>query len=178
MDSEALQHANRRLVKKLSLVVIAMFGFGYAMVPIYDVLCEITGFSGRTGVVAAADVGTTLADRQVKVEFLASTAVGLDWEFRPLEKSMRVQPGGIYEVSYYAHNRSAVATVGQARPSVTPMKASLYFSKTECFCFTNQSFEAGEGREMPVRFVVSEDLPEEISTLTLSYQFFKVQSSS
>ena len=154
-----------------------MFGFGYALVPLYDVLCEITGFTGRTGVVAAEDVGQVDPTRLVKVEFLASTNVDLNWEFRPLVKSMQVHPGGVYEVKYFARNAGLVTTVGQARPSVSPTKASLYFSKTECFCFTNQSFEAGEGREMPVRFVVDDKLPAEISTLTLSYQFFKVESS-
>lgn len=171
---DSLAAANARLVKRLVVTVLAMFGFGYALVPLYDILCEVTGFSGRTGVVAAADVGTADESRLVKVEFLGSASSDLNWEFRPLVKSMQVHPGAVYEVSYYAENRSSVDTVGQARPSVSPIKASLYFSKTECFCFTNQNFAAGEGREMPVRFVVNEKLPEEISTLTLSYMFFKV----
>ena len=87
---------------------------------------------------------------------------------------MRVHPGGVYEVSYYARNRNSTTTIGQARPSVSPIKASIYFNKTECFCFSAQKFGGGEGREMPVRFVVGEDLPNEISTLTLSYTFFDV----
>jgi len=177
MPDPNIAAANRKLVKRLTLTVVAMFGFGYALVPLYDILCEVTGFTGRTGVVAAQDVGEMDQNRVVKVEFLASTSSNLNWEFRPLVKSMEVHPGGVYEVSYYARNRSNTATVGQARPSVTPTKASLYFSKTECFCFTNQKFDAGEGREMPVRFVVGEQLPGEISTLTLSYQFFNVESS-
>ena len=178
MTSDTLQSANKRLVKRLVFTVCAMFGFGYALVPLYDILCEVTGFTGRTGIVAAADVGELNPDRLVKVEFMGSTNADLNWEFRPLQKSMEVHPGGVYEVKYFAKNAGLVRTVGQARPSVSPTKASLYFSKTECFCFSNQSFEAGEGREMPVRFVVNDKLPEEISTLTLSYQFFKVDSSS
>jgi cytochrome c oxidase assembly protein subunit 11 len=177
MTSDTLPSANKKLVKRLVFTVVAMFGFGYALVPLYDILCEVTGFTGRTGVVAAENVGELNSDRLVKVEFMGSTNSDLSWEFRPLIKSMEVHPGGIYEVKYFARNTGLVKTVGQARPSVSPTKASLYFSKTECFCFTNQSFEAGEGREMPVRFVVDDKLPGEISTLTLSYQFFKVDSS-
>lgn len=177
MTSDTLQSANNKLVKRLVFTVVAMFGFGYALVPLYDILCEVTGFTGRTGVVAAENIGELNSDRLVKVEFMGSTNSDLNWEFRPLIKSMEVHPGGIYEVKYFARNTGLVKTVGQARPSVSPTKASLYFSKTECFCFTNQSFEAGEDREMPVRFVVDDKLPREISTLTLSYQFFKVDSS-
>lgn len=171
---DSLRAANRRLVKRLAVTVLAMFGFGYALVPLYDILCEVTGFTGRTGVVKAEDVGEIDATRLVKVEFLGSSMSDLNWEFRPLEKSMQVHPGAVYETTYYALNLSDVDTVGQARPSVSPSKASLYFSKTECFCFTNQHFAAGEEREMPVRFVVNEKLPESISTVTLSYVFFRV----
>ena len=173
-EPAGLQIANRRIVRRLVVTVLVMFGFGYAMVPLYDVLCEITGFSGRTGVVQAEDQVSVDYDRTVTVEFLASTATGLNWEFRPLTTKMQVHPGGIYEVSYYAENRNKSTTIGWARPSVSPIKASIYFNKTECFCFSSQKFEGGEGREMPVRFVVGENLPAEISTLTLSYTFFDV----
>ena len=169
-----LNTANRRLVRRLMVTVLAMFGFGYALVPLYNVLCEITGFSGRTGVVQAEDQISSDANRTVTVEFLANTASDLNWEFRPMITEMQVHPGAIYEVSYYAKNRNTVTTVGWARPSVSPIKASMYFNKTECFCFASQTFSGGEGRQMPVRFVVAENLPQEISTLTLSYTFFDV----
>lgn len=169
-----LKNANRRITRRLVVTVVLMFGFGYAMVPIYDVLCEITGFSGRTGVVQAEDQVLIDKDRLITVEFLANTASNLNWEFRPMTPKMQVHPGGIYEVSYYAHNLNRTTTVGWARPSVSPIKASLYFNKTECFCFASQALESGERREMPVRFVVAENVPDDISTLTLSYTFFDV----
>lgn len=174
---ESLRASNRLLVRRLLFMTVAMFGFGFAMVPIYDVFCDITGFNGKTGVVQAKDVGAADMERTVTVEFLATTNSDLNWEIRPLQKSMKIHPGAIYEVSYYAKNLSDTSSVGQAVPSVTPSKGSLYFNKTECFCFTRQLFEAGEGRAMPVRFVVDEDLPAEISTLTLSYTFFDVSES-
>ena len=162
------------MVRRLLVTVVVMFGFGYALVPLYDVLCELTGFSGRTGVVQAEDQVRIDTTRLVTVEFLANTASGLNWEFRPMTGKMEVHPGGIYEVNYYAKNLTQATTVGWARPSVSPIKASMFFNKTECFCFTSQALVSGEIREMPVRFVVAENLPDEISTLTLSYTFFDV----
>lgn len=173
-EPAGLKVANRRVVHRLLVTVLAMFGFGYALVPLYDALCEITGFSGRTGVVQAKDQVSVNTDRMITVEFIAGTASDLNWEFRPLTTKMQVHPGGIYEVSYYAKNLNSSTTIGWARPSVSPIKASIYFNKTECFCFASQKFEGGEYREMPVRFVVGENLPDEISTLTLSYTFFDV----
>ncbi len=166
--------SNGRLIRRLLLMVVAMFGFGYALVPLYNVFCEITGLNGKTGVVQAEDVRAVDETRTVTVEFLATTQSSLNWEIRPLVRTMEVHPGGIYEVNYLARNLDADRSVGQAVPSVAPSKASLYFNKTECFCFSRQLFEGGESRQMPVRFVVGADLPAEISTLTLSYTFFRV----
>ena len=166
--------ANLRVARRLVVTVVIMFGFGYALVPLYDVLCEITGFSGRTGVVQAEDQVRVDTERLITVEFLANTSRDLNWEFRPMTGKMQVHPCGIYEVSYYAKNLNEAPTVGWARPSVSPIKASMFFNKTECFCFASQALNSGEIREMPVRFVVAENLPSEISTLTLSYTFFDV----
>ena len=165
--------ANGRTARRLAVVVLAMFGFGYALVPLYDVLCEITGLGGRTGVVAAGalDAGVDTS-RTVKVQFLGTVNSRLPWEFRPNVASMEVHPGQVYETSYFARNLSETATVGQARPSVAPSVASLHFNKTECFCFVEQEFAPGEARDMPVRFVLSRELPAEIATVTLSYTFF------
>ncbi len=165
--------ANRRTARRLAIVVLAMFGFGYALVPLYDVLCEITGLGGRTGVVAAGSLdGGVDTGRTVKVQFLGTVNSRLPWEFRPNVASMEVHPGQIYETTYFARNLSEAATVGQARPSVAPSVASLHFNKTECFCFVEQEFAPGEARDMPVRFVLSRDLPADIATVTLSYTFF------
>ena len=173
-----LRTANGRIIRRLLIAVVAMFGFGYALVPLYDVFCQVTGFSGRTGVVQAENLGSSDETRLVTVQFIGSTNSDLDWDFKPNVKSMQVHPGGLYEATYNAKNRSMQATVGSARPSVTPLEASRYFNKTECFCFTKQAFAAGEARDMPVRFVVDADLPKEIQTVTLSYTFFDATQSA
>ena len=165
--------ANGRTARRLAIVVLAMFGFGYALVPLYDVLCEITGLGGRTGVVAAGSLeGGVDTSRTVKVQFLGTVNSRLPWEFRPNVASMEVHPGQVYETTYFARNLSETTTVGQARPSVAPSVASLHFNKTECFCFVQQEFAPGESRDMPVRFVLSRALPADIATVTLSYTFF------
>ena len=168
--------ANGRTAWRLAVVVLAMFGFGYALVPLYDVLCEITGLGGRTGVVSASALdGGVDTNRTIKVQFLGTVNSRLPWEFRPNVAAMEVHPGQVYETTYFARNLSHAATVGQARPSVAPSVASLHFNKTECFCFVEQEFAPGEARDMPVRFVLSRDLPADIETVTLSYTFFNSQ---
>ena len=165
--------ANGKTARRLAVVVLAMFGFGYALVPLYDVLCEITGLGGRTGVVAASALdGAVDTSRTIKVQFLGTVSSRLPWEFRPDVAAMEVHPGQVYETTYFARNLSATVTTGQARPSVAPSIASLHFNKTECFCFVEQEFAPGEARHMPVRFVLSRDLPADIVTVTLSYTFF------
>ena len=170
---------NRRLATRLAIVVVAMFGFGYALVPLYEVICEITGFGGRTGVVQEAELeGVVDQDRTVTVEFLGTVNSALPWEFRPTVSSMRIHPGQVYETEYLARNLSAATLIGQARPAVNPTAAATFFSKTECFCFSEQRLEGGEQRAMPVRFVVARDLPPEIRTITLSYTFFNAEARS
>ena len=171
--SAARAQANGKTARRLAVVVLAMFGFGYALVPLYDVLCEITGLGGRTGVVAASALdGAVDTSRTVRVQFLGTVSSGLPWEFRPDVATMEVHPGQVYEATYFARNLSETVTIGQARPSVAPSIASLHFNKTECFCFVEQEFAPGEARHMPVRFVLSRDLPADIATVTLSYTFF------
>ena len=165
--------ANGKTARRLAVVVLAMFGFGYALVPLYDVLCEITGLGGRTGVVAASALdGGVDTSRTIKVQFLGAVSSRLPWEFRPDVATMEVHPGQVYETTYFARNLSETATIGQARPSVAPSIASLHFNKTECFCFVEQEFAPGEARHMLVRFVLSRDFPADIATVTLSYTFF------
>jgi cytochrome c oxidase assembly protein subunit 11 len=165
--------SNARTAGKLALVAAAMFAFGYALVPLYNVLCEVTGLNGKTARIEAADAPEAIdAGRSVKVEFAAQAMAGLPWEFRPLEKSISVHPGETREVKYVVHNRSNEPVTGQAVPSVAPGLAAVHFKKIECFCFTQQTLKPGETREMPVRFVVSPKLPEGVQTLTLAYAFF------
>ena len=170
------QQSTRRLAAKLSVFVVAMFGFGYLMVPIYDVLCDITGLNGKTGVVDAADVraGDVDGKREITVEFVASLNQGARWEFQPSVVRMKVNPGELYTTHYIARNLSDGGVVGQAVPSVAPREASLYFNKTECFCFNRQAFAGGETKEMPLTFVIDPDVPDTVKTVTLSYTFFDI----
>lgn len=171
--------ANLRSAGKLSLVVLAMFGFGFALVPLYDVFCEITGLNGKTGVVEASSLDEVVDEtRLVTVEFTGSVNSRLPWAFAPIRQKMKVHPGKIYDASFIARNLGPVAKVGQAVPSVSPATASRYFDKIECFCFSAQRFESGEERELPLRFVVDTELPEEIKTVTLSYTFFERDENS
>ena len=162
---------------KLVMIPVLMFGFGFALVPLYDVFCEITGLNGKTGRVEAAQVDQKQVDtsRTIKVKFLANTGNGLRWTFEPVVTDMEIHPGQVYEAMYRVSNKTNKATVGQAVPSVSPNQASLHFNKTECFCFTNQELAPGETRDMPLRFVINHAIPEEILEVTLSYTFFNVE---
>jgi cytochrome c oxidase assembly protein subunit 11 len=161
---------------KLAAVTIGMFGFGFALVPLYDVFCEITGLNGKTGVVDAAQVASYAPDesREITVEFVATLNQGLGWDFEPVVTKMTVHPGKVYTTSYVATNLYEQAMVGQAVPGEMPNLASRFFNKTECFCFVNQQFEAGERRSMPVAFVIDPSIPDNVRTVTLSYTFFNV----
>jgi cytochrome c oxidase assembly protein subunit 11 len=164
-----------KTAKKLGLVAIAMFGFGYLMVPIYNVLCDITGFTGKTGQISQSQAKVAEVDqnRLVTVQFDTNVNPALPWEFRATQFKQTVRPGEIAETKFVVVNKSSKPVVGQAIPSVAPEQASLFFNKTECFCFINQVLAPGEKKEMVVRFVVDAELPEKISTMTLSYTFFK-----
>lgn len=167
-----------KTAKKLGLVAVAMFGFGYLMVPIYDVLCDITGFTGKTGQISQSQAKTADIDlnRLVTVQFDTNVNPTLPWKFKAAKFKQTVRPGEIAEAIFTVENTSSKPVIGQAIPSVAPEQASLFFNKTECFCFINQVLAPGEKKEMVVRFVVDSDLPEDISTMTLSYTFFKALS--
>jgi len=159
---------------KSLLLAVAMFGFGYLMVPIYDIICEVTGLNGKTGRVSISEANSAVAeDRLVTVEFVASVNSGGSWLFEPAVKEMQVKPGELNHAIYYAENLSNRAVVGQATPSVTPQAAAKYFNKTECFCFTRQPFEPKASKEMPLTFIIDPDLPINVDRVTLSYTFFK-----
>lgn len=176
MQPEDLTRANRKLVGKLGLVVIAMFGFGFVLVPLYDVFCDITGLNGKTGRIDAEAALSHVVDtsREVTVEFVASVNSDLPWEIKPMVRKIKVHPGEVTEVKYAARNKADGTVIGQAVPSLVPGLASKYFNKTECFCFTQQVLEAGEYKEMPLRFVVDPALPEDVTSVALSYTFFRM----
>lgn len=171
--SESRRKANRSLAVRLLVMAVASFAFGFALVPLYDVFCEITGIGSRDRLSRAGTVagGPAAGDRTVVVEFTASVPAG-GWELEPVAVSMEVQPGRLYETHYRARNLAGRERTGHAVPSVAPARATAYFVKTECFCFTPQRFEGHEARDMPVRFVVDRDLPPGIDRLTLSYAFY------
>jgi cytochrome c oxidase assembly protein subunit 11 len=161
-------------IAKLFVIPVVMFGFGYLMVPLYDVFCDITGLNGKTGVIttAAASRQETSEDRLIKVEFMSSVNETGPWEFRPDQTSMMVNPGRSYTASYTAKNMLDKDVVSQSVPSVAPSKVAEYFNKTECFCFTEQAFKANEKRSMPLTFIIDPDVPEDVDTVTLSYTLF------
>ncbi len=165
--------ANRRLLRYLLLATVAMFGFGYALVPLYRVFCEVTGIGGQTQVATAADVPVAPAtERWVEVTFDANTDPALPWNFAPEQKKLRVKVGELNDAAYFAANRSDRPITARAVPSVAPGQAGLYFNKIECFCFTEQTLAAGEQQHMPVKFFIDPKLPAGIDIVTLSYTFF------
>ena len=164
---------NSKVVTRLLVAVVLMFGFGFALVPLYDVFCDVTGLNGKTGdKVEFSEAMKIDTSREITVEFVASLNESMPWEFRPLTKSIRVHPGEPARIEYVAVNKTKHRIIGQAVPSVTPGLAAQHFQKTECFCFTEQILEAEEKRTMPVIFVVDPELSDDINQITLSYTFF------
>lgn len=170
--------AVNKTVKKLLFIVVGMFGFGFVMVPLYDVFCDITGLNGKTSNVAAsADVTAIDESRVVTVQFLTRTAKGIPWKFEPMINEVKVHPGERKLVKFYAKNESVGDIVGQAIPSVSPGRAAVYFQKIECFCFNNQPLKSSEDVEMGLQFYVDVELPDDVSTITLSYTLYDITDS-
>jgi cytochrome c oxidase assembly protein subunit 11 len=170
---DKLDKANRQLTIKLLTIACASFAFGFALVPLYSVLCNITGFGDQTRLQVAARVVENPDDaRTVTVDFIAELPSVGKWEFRPVVASMQVHPGRLYSTSFIAHNLTGQDTVAQAVPNISPGKAAAWFRKTECFCFTPQSFKRGEQRSMPVRFIVDRAIPPYVDRIVLSYVFY------
>ena len=163
---------DRYLVVKVAAIAVAMFAFGFALVPLYDVFCAITGFGGKTASAAVAVVETPDPSRTVRVEFLASVARGTPFELAPEVSHMDVHPGQLYETHFRARNLTGSPLVAQAVPSVAPGPAARYFNKAECFCFTSQQFEPHEELTLKLAFMVATELPQHVDTLSLSYTYF------
>lgn len=175
MTAQNVSQANRRLVKGLLFAVLGMFGFGFALVPLYNVFCDITGLNGKTRNEAVAAVeGEADKSRMVTVEFVASVNQSAPWQFVPKVAKMKVHPGEFYQTSFTAENLTDQTLVGQAVPSVSPGLAAQHFQKIECFCFSRQDFKPHENKDMPVVFRLDPNLSPNVSTVTLSYTFFKV----
>lgn len=163
------------LIKKLALVVVGMFFFGFALVPLYDVFCEVTGLNGKTNEQAYIPAEQLIdTSREVTVQFVATNNESMPWEFRPEVFKLKVNPGQEVRTTFFAMNPRAIDMVGQAIPSVSPGKAAAYFHKTECFCFNSQPLLAGTSADMPLSFIVDRGLPETVHTITLSYTLFDI----
>jgi cytochrome c oxidase assembly protein subunit 11 len=168
-----LQQKNRRTTRRLVLVAVGMFGFGFALWPLYTVLCEVTGLGGRAVQISENNTQLVASDRVVSIRFDASVNSSLPWDFKAKEKVLEFNLGVPSTAYYVAMNPGNEAIIGRATYNVTPPEASLYFVKTECFCFTEQLLEANESKEMPVYFYIKPDLPDHIKDITLSYTFYR-----
>jgi len=178
MAEDKQQPANhKRIVMILLFAVVGMFAFGFALVPLYDVLCDVLGINGKTDQSAAVyDINNAMIDesRIITVEFVATNPSNLRWDFYPMTKKVRLHPGEMKQLAFFAQNKMPGTVTVQAIPSVTPGIAAKYLKKTECFCFIQQTFERGESREMPLLFHIDPALPENIHTVTLAYTLYDV----
>ena len=164
---------NKLFTLKLLGFALGSFAFAYALVPLYDVLCDLTGF-GNQKLLAEQRLTQEKPDdsRSITIDFIAELPSVGNWEFRPVVATMQVHPGRLYEADFVAHNLTGRAQVAQAVPNIAPGRAAAYFRKTECFCFTPQKFAVNEQRPMPVRFVVDPAIPRSVDRITLSYTFY------
>jgi len=181
--------SNKKVVSLLSLVALGMFGFGFALVPLYNLICDTFGLNGKFTEIEQGTVNIAQQakraekiekrkdlSRKVTVEFFSSLNQNLNWEFRSMKNKLEIHPGEVTTIKYYAKNNTGREVVAQAIPSVSPGTANKYFTKMECFCFKQQTFKPGEEKEMPLIFVVDPDLPKNISTISLAYTFFDTQN--
>ena len=169
-----ITETNRAALKLLS-VVCGMFMFGFALVPLYDLICDVTGLNGKTGEkYVQAEAENLDSDRVVTIQFLTNNNVGMPWEFRPVARSLTVNPGQLNATEFYVRNPASSSITAQAVPSVTPFRAAKYLHKTECFCFDQQELASGESMDMPLRFIIDSDIPKDIETITLSYTLYDI----
>jgi cytochrome c oxidase assembly protein subunit 11 len=179
MQQSQTNQKNNKTVGKILLVVVGMFCFGFALVPLYDVFCEITGINGKTNdepvVYSAPEIDTS---RTITVDFITRTNSGMPWEFTAQTRKIKVHPGEMGEVAFYVRNPTNRDIIAQAVPSVSPGTAALYLNKTECFCFKHQPLKAGEEAIMPMVFYIDPQLPEDITFFTLNYTLYDITESA
>ena len=168
-----LRRANLAMTWKLLAIAAGSFAFGFALVPLYNVLCAVTGYGDQSKLrERVTAIEQPQLDRTVTVEFLADVASAGTFEFRPVVRTVVVHPGQLFTAEFYAHNLTGRDTVAQAVPNIAPSEVAAYFHKTECFCFSPQHFALNEGRDMPVRFIIDPSLPRHIDLITLAYTFY------
>ena len=174
-EKNLLQKLNRTMMGKLLIIAVLMFGFGYALVPVYRAICEVIGINLLTPKdISAKELSNTQIDRsrEILVEFDANTQG--PWRFRPVQSSMKVHPGEMHQIVYEVVNQQPYQMDAQAIPSYAPQQAAQYFKKMECFCFQQQTLGPKEARQMPVVFFIDPAIPKEVKTITLSYTFFDI----
>ena len=172
-----LRRENRNMTWKLLAIAAGSFGFGFALVPLYNVLCAVTGYGDQTKLLEKVHaIEQPQLDRTVTVEFLADVASSGTFEFRPVVRTVTVHPGQLFTAQFYARNLTGRDTLAQAVPNIAPSEVAAYFHKTECFCFSPQHFKLDEARDMPVRFIVDPALPSHIDLITLAYTFYDESS--
>ncbi len=175
--------SNKKIVLSLSLAAIVMFGFGFALAPLYQLICSVTGLNSIGGTIDARktisdykNIDQTLSERKITLQLDTTLEKGLDWQFKPVEKQLKVQVGEVSQTSFIFTNTFDYSVVTQAVPSVTPWQAAEHIKKIECFCFNQQTLAAGENKVMPLTFVIDPDLPKDIKTVTLSYTLMAVDN--
>ena len=167
---------NIDILKKLFMFSVIMFGFGYALVPLYEKFCEVSGINELQRPDKLTK--TTKVDETRVIDVLLDVNVhGLPWEFRPLQSSIQLHPGKLTEVLYEISNKSDETQIGQAIPSYSPKRLEKYLRKFECFCFSQQELKGGETRQMPLQFLIDPELPEDIHEVTISYTFFAMKTN-
>ncbi len=173
---DTAKSSNRKLTIWLLLSVIGMFGFGFALVPLYDIMCEQLGINGKPNSEAVSSPTGMQVDtsRIIRVEFMAHVKPDMPWTFTPTNKVLEVHPGQVVQTRYMAVNLNSASLVGQAVPSIAPGNGAAYFNKIECFCFNRQPLEGNKSAELPVIFYIEPTIPESIHTLTLSYTLFNI----
>ncbi|MDB6044119.1 MAG: cytochrome oxidase assembly protein [Gammaproteobacteria bacterium] len=171
------KRANLSMTWKLLAIALGAFGFGFALVPLYNVLCSVTGYGDQTKLLQRVKaIEHPDPSRTVTIEFLADVASSGGWDFRPVVRTIEVHPGQIYSAEFIAHNLTGHASTAQAVPNIAPSMVAAYFHKTECFCFSPQHFALNEERKMPVRFIVDPALPKHVDRITLAYTFYDESS--
>ena len=173
------KNPHRKLVRGLWMFAAGSFAFGFALVPLYDVLCDVTGYGDRSKLIQAANaVEAPDENREVTVEFISNVPSYGEWEFRPEAGDLKVHPGRFYTATFYAKNLRSAPVTAQAVPSIAPLQATQYFQKTECFCFTPQHFDASQERELTVRFIIDPKLPSNVDRVTLAYSMYTTDTKS
>jgi cytochrome c oxidase assembly protein subunit 11 len=176
--TEPKKQSDRMLTWKLLAIAAGSFGFAFALVPLYNVICGVTGVGDQSLLLRKAKAAAEHPDpnRTITVEFLTGTGGNGEWDFRPVKRELEVHPGKLYSTEFFAHNLTGRDTTAQAIPSIAPSKFAEYFHKTECFCFSPQHFTVNEQRDMPVRFIIDPAIPSYVDRITLSYTFYDESS--